>query len=54
MMNRTMKYRKRVCPYETTAEFCAQNIFNATKIGSNWREIMRSLELDRISGLPKV
>uniref|UniRef100_A0A1I7YR79 MTP_lip_bd domain-containing protein n=1 Tax=Steinernema glaseri TaxID=37863 RepID=A0A1I7YR79_9BILA len=45
MMNRTRKYVLRYCPYGTLAGDCATDVFGATFIGSDWREIKKNIDM---------
>ncbi|TMS39281.1 hypothetical protein L596_005830 [Steinernema carpocapsae] len=46
MMNRTRRYVDRYCPYGTLTGDCAAQFFNATFLGSNWREIKKNIVMD--------
>ncbi|KAK0399681.1 hypothetical protein QR680_003159 [Steinernema hermaphroditum] len=45
MMNRTRKYILRHCPYGTLTGECATDIFGATFLGSDWREIKKNINM---------
>lgn len=45
MTNRTLLFGKPYCPTALSSDQCAQRVFKANRLGGNWKEIIKKINI---------